>query len=67
MSGFLLEALAGRSWKRDGRTYWTQPDATREARRILRRGKATQVRILPVEIGEHAVNTLSANGQGATS
>ena len=65
MGGFLLEALAGRSWTRDGRTYWTRPDAVREARRLLRRGKAVEVRIFPVTIGECAVDTLSTSDQEA--
>lgn len=60
MDGFILEALAGRSWKRDGRTFWTLADAKREALRILRRGKAVQVRVLPVEVQSAAIETFSA-------
>lgn len=59
MSGFLLETLAGSSWRRDGRTYWTRECAEREARRVLRRGKAVEVRILPVDVGSEAVDTFS--------
>ncbi len=61
MSGFLLETLAGRTWKRDGQTFWTRVDAEREAKRTLRRGKAVMVRVLPVEVGTEAVSTFSAD------
>jgi hypothetical protein len=66
MGGFMLESLAGKTWRRDGATYWTRVDAEQEARRILRRGKATQVRILSVEIGAEPVATITpeVNGGG---
>lgn len=60
MDGFILETLAGRTWKRDGRTFWTMPDAEREALRLLRRGKAVQVRVLPVEVQSTAIETFPA-------
>jgi hypothetical protein len=66
MGGFILESLAGKSWRRDGATYWTRDDAEQEARRILRRGKATQVRVLPVEIGTEPVSTITPKGKGGT-
>jgi len=55
MQGYVLETLAGRSWRRAGTTYWTFADAKKEAERILRRGKAVEVRILPVEVAGGAV------------
>ena len=60
MHGFILEIIAGRTWKREGMTFWTQADATLEAQRIMRRGKAVEVRILPVSIGEQAGDCLHA-------
>ena len=63
MRGYILEILAGQSWRRDGKTYWTRADATGEANRILRRGKAVQVRILPVSIGCDAVESLPASAE----
>ena len=67
MNGFLLEMLAGRSWRRDGKTYRTCKDAEHEAERILRRGKAVRVRILPVEIGADAVVSFPAAVEGGAS
>lgn len=67
MQGFILEVLAGRTWTRAGDTYWTQQDAQREAERIIRRGKAVEVRILPVTVGTEAVASvthLEAHGGG---
>ncbi len=61
MGGFILEVLAGRSWTRQGQTYWTRIDAVREAERLLRRGKAVEVRVLAVEVGAEAVESLSAD------
>ncbi len=65
MTAFLLETLAGRTWKREGRLLWTRDDAEREAKRILRRGKAVEVRILQVEVGHEPVNILAADGEAA--
>ena len=63
MRGFLLDILAGRSWKRTGQTYFTQTDAVREAQRILRRGRAVEVRVVPVEIAAEAVESLVAEAE----
>lgn len=60
MRGFILETLAGRSWRREGMTYWTQEDAMREAKRVLRRGKAVEVRILRINIEADPVESMSA-------
>mgnify|MGYP003381893173 CR=1 FL=1 len=60
MGGYILEVLAGRTWRREGTTFWTKGDAKREAERILRRGKAVEIRILPVNIGEDAIECLPA-------
>ena len=60
MRGYILELLAGRSWTRAGQTYWTRQDAELEAQRILRRGKAVEVRILPTEVDPEPVSTLVA-------
>ena len=68
MRGYILEVLAGRTWRRDGSTYWTAFDAKRAAQQILRRGKAVDVRILPVTVGEGAVECLSLQEmEGATN
>lgn len=65
MRGYILELLAGRSWSRTGQTYWTQQDAELEAQRILRRGKAVEIRILTVEVaGEAAITLTSAREEG---
>ena len=61
MRGFLLEVLAGRTWKRSGQTYFTLADANREAQRIIRRGKGIEVRVFPVEIGSDAVGSFAAD------
>ena len=58
MKGFILETLAGRSWRRDGKTYWTREAAEAEAARLIRRGKASHVRVLPVTVSEGAVSSL---------
>ncbi len=65
MSGFILEVLAGRSWRREGTTYWTLTDAKRAAERVIRRGKGVQVRILPIDVGNTAVDSVTASTQGA--
>jgi len=64
MTAFLLETLAGRTWRRDGRLFWTRTNAEREARRILRRGKAVEVRILPTEVSHEPIDTLAASEEG---
>ena len=67
MRGYILELLAGRSWTRTGQTYWTRQDAELEAQRILRRGKAVEVRILTVEVaGEAAVTLTSSREEGGS-
>ena len=64
MRGYLLELLAGRSWIRTGQTYWTRQAAELEAQRILRRGKAVEVRILTVEVAGKAAVTLTSREEG---
>ena len=67
MHGCFSEIFAGRSWRRDGKTVRTCKDAEHEAERILRRGKAVRVRILPVEIGADAVASFPAPVEGGAS
>ena len=66
MVGYILETLAGRSWRRDGATFWTREGAKREAERILRRGKATEVRIIPVEVAADSIESLTSSDRRST-
>lgn len=59
MRGFILEILAGRTWRCDGTTFWTRQAALDEAKLLLSRGKAQEIRILPVAVDEEAVEALS--------
>ncbi len=61
MCGFILEILAGQTWKREGRTFWTRQAATNEAKLLLSRGKAQEVRILQVQVNGDAVESLTAD------
>lgn len=63
MRGFILEILAGRTWRRDGTTYWTRQAARNEAKLLLSRGKAQEIRILPIEVNAKAVELLSCSPQ----
>ena len=66
MHGFILEILAGRTWRREGRTFWTRQAAASEAKLLLSRGKAQEVRILPVEVGGEAVESLTSATAGSS-
>lgn len=59
MHGFILEILAGRTWRREGTTYWTQQAAATEAKLLLSRGKAQEVRILSIEVSADAVESFT--------
>ena len=60
MHGFILEILAGRTWKRKGRTFWTRQAAVNEAKLLIGRGRAQEVRILPIRVSGDAVESLTA-------
>jgi hypothetical protein len=59
MRGFILEILAGRTWRREGTTFWTHQAAQNEAKLLLCRGKAQEIRILPVDVDARAIESLS--------
>ena len=67
MRGYLLEVLAGRSWTRSDRTFWTKADAEREGNRLLAKGKAREVRILSVAISPEAVGVLNHDAEGGAA
>ena len=58
MDAFIFESLFSSGWKRGGETYWTLETAKIEARRLVRRGRARQVRILPLSVGLEPVATV---------
>jgi len=50
MTAFILEVLLLKGWRRGGEVYWTQDDAERAGRSLLKRKTARAVRVLPVDV-----------------
>ena len=58
MQAYAIEVLTGRKWERRDTIYWTRKIADRESREIIHRRKGCQVRILSIEVGLDAVDTI---------
>jgi hypothetical protein len=58
MDAFVLEVIGSAGSRRGGRTFWTEQSAVREAERIVRSGKASNVRVLRAVIRERPVAIL---------
>lgn len=50
MQAYILETLLSKGWRKGGEVFWTLGDATDNARQMIRRKTARQVRILPAKI-----------------
>jgi hypothetical protein len=55
MQAFLMELLLTKGWRRGGEVFWTEADAVREGRALMRRKVAKGYRVLPVAVSTEAV------------
>jgi len=63
MRAFLLEVVTSAGARKGGRTYWTEQAARRDAERLVRTGKAAQVRILPVNVSDRPCADISTESE----
>lgn len=63
MKAYLLERLFPTGWRRNGELHWRLSDAKAEARRLVDKGNARAIRVLPVNVEGESVYSIEPDGE----